>query len=88
MIDNAPTRLKARAGLSPTTCVTVAMRIESNTSVTCSDAPAFVAGRAPIDPRHEQAEHQRAKQAQQHAHRADRRCDGGLQEVKHGWFQA
>ena len=36
-IDSAPTRLNARATLSPITWVTMAIRIESSTSVTVND---------------------------------------------------
>jgi hypothetical protein len=36
-IDNAPTRLKASATLSPMTCVTMAMSTASSTSVTVND---------------------------------------------------
>jgi hypothetical protein len=64
MIDNAPTRPESPRAFPDLRHV--AMRIESNTSVTCSDAGCG-RSRAPIDPRYEQAEHQRAKQAQQHA---------------------
>ena len=38
-IDSAPTRLNARATLSPITCVTIAIRTHSKTSVVGSDAP-------------------------------------------------
>ena len=44
-IDSAPTRLNARATLSPMTCVTIAMRIDSSTSVTASDSDVSFAGR-------------------------------------------
>ena len=36
-IERAPTRLNARATLSPTTCVTIEIRIASSTSVTVND---------------------------------------------------
>jgi hypothetical protein len=36
-IESAPTRLNARATLSPTTCVTMAIKIESSTNVTVND---------------------------------------------------
>ena len=36
-IDSAPTRLNARATLSPITCVTMAIRIASSTSVVVND---------------------------------------------------
>ena len=44
-IDSAPTRLNARATLSPITCVTIAIRIDSSTSVTVSDDDVSLAGR-------------------------------------------
>ena len=44
-IDSAPTRLKARATLSPITCVTIAMSIESSTSVMARDDDVSLAGR-------------------------------------------
>ena len=44
-IDNAPTRLNARATLSPITCVTIAIRIDSSTSVMASDDDVSLAGR-------------------------------------------
>ena len=36
-IESAPTRLNARAMLSPITCVTIAMSTASSTSVTVND---------------------------------------------------
>ena len=36
-IDNAPTRLNARATLSPITCVTIAIKTASSTNVVGSD---------------------------------------------------
>ena len=44
-IDRAPTRLNARATLSPITCVTIAMSIASSTSVTDRDDDVSLAGR-------------------------------------------
>src|SRR5688572_8756256 len=44
-IDNAPTRLNARATLSPITCVTIAIRTQSSTSVAVKDGATSLLGR-------------------------------------------
>ena len=44
-IDRAPTRLNARATLSPITCVTIAIRIDRSTRVIDSDDDVSLAGR-------------------------------------------
>ena len=44
-MESAPTRLNALATLSPMTCVTIAMRMASRTSVTASDEAVSLSGR-------------------------------------------